>query len=213
MTPCRIAIVDDHRIFSTVLSKYIDANPNFEVAGLAADGAMGLELCQRENPEMAVLDIKIPKMDGLELAKTLIQKNPDIKILMLTGIKDPAVISRVRQIGALGFVDKSEPFEILEAALNQVSQGNVYFSKSFLEAERTHHLDPNGYTKLLSPKQIKILGAVANGKSNKLIAEELGLSVRTVESHRYRMVQILGLENPKKLFRYAIDHGIGKIPS
>ena len=119
-------------------------------------------------------------------------------------------LNRVRAVGVHGFVDKSQPFEVFEKAIEEVAQGRSYFSESFLQAERDEHQNPKAYHKLLSDRQQQILGLVANGKSNKEMASELDLSVRTVESYRYRMLQILELKSPKELFRFAIENGIAE---
>ncbi|MDB4798446.1 response regulator transcription factor [Verrucomicrobia bacterium] len=206
---CRILLVDDHKVFAFALGKHIDSIPQFELLGTASDGIEGLEKCNALRPDLAVIDVRIPKMDGLELADILLRQLVPTRVLILSGMLDPVTMNRARKIGVHGYVDKAQPFEILEIALIKLSEGLSYFSESFINAEQQHHRSPDAYHKFLSDRQIQILGLVANGKTNKQIADNLELSVRTVESHRYRMLQILELENPKELFRYAIDHGIG----
>lgn len=212
-TSCRTLLIDDHMVFAFALGKHLDSMPFFELVGTASDGIEGLEQCRALQPDLAVIDVKIPKMDGLELSEIIRRQIPTMRILILSGMLDPVTLNRARKIGVHGFVDKGQPFQILEIALERISQGQEYFSAAFTSAEHQHHGSPNAYHKLLSDRQLQILGLIANGKTNKQVGEELKLSVRTVESHRYRIVQILQLENPKELFRYAIDHGIGGAPS
>ena len=205
--PCRTVLVDDHRVFAFALGKHIGAMPNFELSALASDGIEGLEKCSGLQPDLAILDVKIPKMDGLDLATILRQQFPGMRILILSAMLDPMTLDRARKIGVHGFVDKSQPFEIFEVALKAISEGGHYFSETFIDAEQAHHRSPRAYHKLLSPRQQLIVGLIGSGKSNRQIAEQLGLSIRTIESHRYRIIQILDLENPKELFRYAIENG------
>ena len=212
MTACRTIIVDDHRVFAYALGIYIESSPQFDLIGTAANGISGLELCRKLVPELVVLDVKLPKLNGLELTKILRPQFPELRILMLTAMLNPATINTVRRLKVNGFVDKAQPFDVFEEALKRIAAGDDFFSDSFLQAERKLKLDPQAPAKLLSNQQQRILALVAQGQSNREIAENLGLSVRTIESHRYRMLQILNLKSPKELFRYAFENGIGGNP-
>ncbi|TLN19757.1 response regulator transcription factor [bacterium] len=202
----RVIVADDHKIFREGLVELLSGERSIEVAGTASDGADALSKTNALAPEILILDISMPILDGFEVTKALRQRGTDVKILMLSMHNDPVSVKKAMNMGVDGYVLKEEAFETLITAIEQVSQGNRFISKGARASLGSKHVEEAG--SVLSPRELEIVKYVAEGLTNKEIAAKLGISVKTVETHRQRVMEKLGFHKAAELVRYAFENGI-----
>lgn len=214
MCPVRILIADDHAIIRRGLCTLLAHEPGFEIVAEASDGREAVELAERELPHVVILDISMPILNGLEAARQLSSKLPEIQLVMLTVHADECYLLSALKAGARGYVLKnSAEFEIVEA-VRAVSQGKAYFSPKvsrvladdymrYLEASQVE----DSYD-LLTSRERQILQLLAEGQSNKDIASLLDLSHTTVICHRQHIFQKLNFHSLADLILYAIRKGV-----
>lgn len=211
MTAWKTIVIEDDSLYRNLLGKMLQGDSRFDLLGMAENGKVGLRLCEAEQPDFLLIDIQMPEMDGLEMAESLLATFPDTKILALTSLNDSHTITRVLESGLAGYVEKSEPFSIVQNAIITVAQGGVYFTQSFEDARRKLVRDPNAYHKILSRREQQVLKLIAQGKSSAQIAKRLKLSDRTVGNHRYNLMKKLGIKNVAELVTFAIKHGFRQL--
>ena len=214
MQPIRILIADDHAIIRGGLRALLAHEPGFEIVAEASDGRQAVELAERELPTVAILDISMPILNGLEAARQISSKLHEIQLVMLTVHADECYLLNALRAGARGYVLKSSSeFEIVEA-VRAVAQGKAYFSPKvsrvladeymrYLEA----HQVEDSYD-LLTSRERQILQLLAEGQGNKDIANILDLSATTVICHRQHIFQKLNLHTLAELILYAIRKGV-----
>jgi two-component system response regulator NreC len=214
MRPVRILIADDHAIIRGGLRALLAHEPGFEIVAEASDGRQAVELAERELPNVAILDISMPILNGLEAARQISSKLKEIQLVMLTVHADECYLLNALKAGARGYVLKSSSeFEIVEA-VRAVAQGKAYFSPKvsrvladeyirYLEA----HQVEDSYD-LLTSRERQILQLLAEGQANKDIAEILDLSPTTVICHRQHIFQKLNLHTLAELILYSIRKGV-----
>jgi len=210
----RIVIADDHPLFRQGLVSLLrsvilpPAAGNIDIAGEAGDGHEALKLIMEMKPEVAILDMEMPGTDGIEVTKQIHQKGLGTKVVLVTMHKDLSVAYRALKSGVSGYVLKDNTFEDLLFALRTVVLGGKFISPSIAEEVlKTPQVEPEGCG-LLTPREREILKWIASGCSNKQIAAKLFISVKTVETHRARIMQKLDLHTTADLVRYAIQSGL-----
>lgn len=211
MSSCKIVIIEDQVLFRELLIKALEVEQAFSLVGEATSGVEGLALCRSAQPDLVLLDVQLPDVDGLEVAADLLKDFPDIRILALTSLKDDFTIRRVLEYGLAGYVEKDQPLPVLIEAIHAVAIGKTYFTQTFDDLRREMVLNPNAYYKILSNREQQILSMVAEGLSSPEIAEALKLSPRTAENHRYNIMKKLDLSSVTELVAFAIKHGIRKL--
>jgi len=213
MGPVRILIADDHAIIRAGLRALLAHEPGFEIVAEASDGREAMELAERELPHVAVLDISMPALNGLEAARQISAQLHDIQLIMLTVHADECYLLSSLKAGARGYVLKSSAeFEIVEA-VRAVSQGKAYFSPKvsrmladeYMRSPEAKQVDPYD---LLTSRERQILQLLAEGQSNKDIANLLDLSPTTVMCHRQHILQKLKFHSLADLILYAIRKGV-----
>jgi len=207
MTKPRILLADDHRMVAEGLKGLLVEE--FEVVGIVEDGRALVAAARKLRPDVIVSDISMPQMNGLDALAHLKRDNPAVRVVFLTMHRDAAYARRALEAGASGFVLKhSAPAELV-LALRAALQGRTFIAPDLAaEVFRTakeKDADPLG---ALTPRQREILQLLAEGKSAKVIAAALGLSARTVEFHKYTLMDALGMENSAELIRFAVKHGL-----
>lgn len=210
MHPVTIAIVEDQSLFRSLLVKVLASSDAYRCVGEAADATTGWTLCHRERPEVVLLDLQMPGGGGIDLGRRLRETHPEMRLLALTALKDSVAIEQVARTGFHGYVEKDQPFEVVEEAIRTVASGRVWFSAFFEQARRQAAADPDDWRKILSPREQEVLALVGACKTNETIAEALGLSQRTVETHRYNIMRKLNIEESASLIRYAIEKGFAR---
>ena len=214
MGPVRILIADDHAIIRSGLRSLLAHDPGFEIVAEASDGREAVELAAEKNPRIAILDISMPYLNGLEAARRISEKSRDIRLVMLTVHADECYLLGALKVGALGYVLKSSAeFEIVEA-VRAVSLGKTWFSPKVSRMLADDYMrllkqqkveDPYD---LLTGRERQILHLLAEGQSNKDIAGLLDLSPTTVVCHRQHIFQKLNLHSLADLMLYAIRKGL-----
>ena len=210
MTKPRVLLADDHRMMAEGLKSLLEEE--FELAAIVEDGRAMVKAVRELRPDVVVADISMPLMNGIDALVQLKQEEPGVRVVFLTMHRDAAYARRALEAGAAGFVLKhSAPAELL-LAVRAALQGRTFVSPDLAaELMRTAKQDPQRQVDpvtALTPRQREILQLLAAGKSAKEIASVLALSPRTVEDHKYRLMELLGIENSAELVHFAIKHGL-----
>lgn len=204
----KIVIVDDHVLFTAGLIRLFEEIEDVEVIGTAKSGEEILEKIENLNPDIIIMDISFPSADGIQIGRRIKKLLPDVKIILLTMHKEAQFIKAALLPEISGYVLKDDAFEELLQAIKVVSSGGRYFS-SFVN-EKLRELKEKGerISSLLTPREREVLKLIARGLSNKEIAWELKLSLKTVDTHRTNLMQKLDLHSTAELVRYALEAGL-----
>ena len=212
--PVRVLVVDDHAVVREGLRHVLSASEGFAVVGEAGTGADALALAQAQRPDVVLLDLTMPGMSGLAVAAELRRRVPDARILVLSmHEQDEYVLAAVRG-GAHGYVLKDTGPAELRAAIRAVYEGDGFFSPAVagrLSAAVRHEVvteAPHQRLERLTPREREVLALVAAGNTNRAIAAHLGISPRTVESHRESLMKKLSLRSIADLTRFAVQAGL-----
>jgi two-component system response regulator NreC len=214
MNPIRILLADDHTVMRRGLRVLLERQPGFAVVGEAADGAEAVELAAKEKPDVAVLDIGMPTLNGIEAARRIVEKNSGTAVVILSMHSDESYVLRTLKAGARGYLLKDAPESDLINAIHAVHQGKAFFSPAIskmLVEDYMRQMQQRGIEdsyELLTPREREILQLLGEGKSNKEIATKLELSLYTVETHRSNMLDKLNLHSTAELILYAVRKGI-----
>lgn len=207
ITNIRVLLVDDHQLVRDGLHSRLGETPGIEVVGEAGTGAEALTLAANLQPDLVLLDIGLPDMSGLDVAARLAEVAPGTRALMLSMYDNREYVLSALRAGAAGYVLKDAASKEIIAAIRAVAAGASYCSASLTTALATGGSEPP----LLTEREREILILVAKGNSNKRIAQQLDVSVRTVETHRLNLRKKLGIETPAGLIRYALQQGWIKV--
>lgn len=215
MKQITVLLADDHTIVREGLRSMLETETDIEVVGEADNGRQAVQLVKQLLPAVVVMDVAMPQLNGLEATRQIIQTVPATKVLILSAHGDDEYIEQVILAGAVGYLIKQTSAHVLSEAIRQVHQGNTFFSPSIAKRLRRLALestDRRGTLKMnktvLSSRELEVLQLVAEGKANKKIAAELGISIKTVEKHRKHLMEKLDLHDTAGLTRYAIAAGI-----
>lgn len=206
----RVVIADDHVIFRQGLLKLLQSARDISVIGEAGNGNEILNLIIRERPDLAILDISMTGLGGLEIAEEIRNKKVDTKVIFLTMHNDPLTAKKAILSGASGYIIKDNAFEDLLYAIRAVASGGKFISPSISEKVLNSCMAKEVGNHILTVRESEILRLIASGLSNKQIADKLCISVKTVETHRARIMQKLDLHTTADLVRYAIRTGLLK---
>lgn len=206
----RIMIVDDHDAVRRGVRYLVESKPYYQVVGEAANGREALDLAREISPDIAILDYSLPELNGLELAHSLKRAYPRIEILLYTMHDREDVIMEVLRAGVRGFVLKSDTERHLIAALDALSIHRPYFSGAISETllEKFLESKPQPAASSLTHREREVVQQIAEGRINKEIAQQLNISVKTVETHRASVMHKLKLRTTADLVRYAIRNNI-----
>ncbi len=215
-TDYRIIVADDHKIFRQGMKRLINEVPGLEVVGEASDGFELLSLMEKVSADMVLLDISMPGRRGIEAAREIISHYPQTQILFLTMHKTKEYLHHAISAGARGYLLKEDSDLELIAAIDTIRKGDVYVTR-LLASEVSEDLleiskgNIQSLVEPLSTREKEIVKLIAEGKSNKDIAEIFGISIRTVESHRANIMKKLDLSNTAELVRYAFQSGLTEL--
>ena len=207
----RVLVVDDHPVVRRGLMACLAERPSLKVVGEAVDGEEAVRKAAELCPDIMLVDINMPRMDGLQLAEVIQQKAPEVKIVILSIHNRPDYVQRVMKAGARGYVLKDTPPEELVRVLEAVQAGEVCISPEVAQTALNQLVANKSRTQggpQLSLREREVVVMIAGGRLNKEIATELGVSVRTIETHRERVMRKLNLHTVAALTRYAIAHGL-----
>lgn len=207
----RVLLVDDHPIVRKGIGSCLSRHHNIEVIGEASDGREGLAKARELRPDVMLMDIDMPHMSGLSVSEILRKELPQIRVIILSMHRQPEYVLRILQSGAQGYVLKDAPPEELVSAINMVSTGEAYFSPDIARVALNQFVQGNGEgpdPMDLTQREREVLVHIAEGCSNKEIATNLGVGVRTVETHRERIMRKLNIHSIAGLTRFAIAKGM-----
>lgn len=218
MNKIRVVLADDHDIVRNGIKQLLDKETDIEVVGEAADGEEAVQKVEELSPDVLVMDVGMPKMNGIEAIRALKEKGLETKVLILSMFDVEEYVLKAVEFGALGYVLKdADKMKFLDA-IRTVYDGKKYYGhdiSSFIVEKYLDTMSQSGIVKKknqvdaeLSNREISILSEIVRGKSNKFIAEEMGVSVRTIESHRLNMMKKLKVANVAEMVRVAIEGGL-----
>ncbi len=211
----RVLIADDHAVVRAGLRALITREAGMALVGEATGGQEALTLAGALGPDVMVLDMSMPDLDGLEATRRIKQEHPEIRILILTVHEDEALLREAIRAGASGYIIKHAAEAELISAIHTVEIGEIYVHPKMIRALLAEPEPPQATLPpssspldVLTPRETDILRFLVQGYTNRQIAEELSLSVRTVEGHRGNLTEKLGLHSRVELVRYAREHGL-----
>jgi two-component system response regulator NreC len=210
----RIILAEDHAVMRRGLRLVLEEQKDFQVVGEASDGREAVTLAETVKPDVAVLDITMPNMNGIEAARQISAKQPGVSIVVLSMHSDEGYVLRALKAGARGYLLKESPETDLIHAIRSVSQGKAFFSPAvsrMLVEDYVRQLqdkDIEDSYELLTPREREILQLIAEGKSNKDVANMLNLSLYTIETHRGNIMEKLNLHSVPELILYAVRKGV-----
>lgn len=204
MNKIRIVLADDQLLVRAGIRALLETLPGYAVAAECADGHTALAEVERHLPDVVLLDIAMPGPSGIEIARTLRQRDPTVRILILSSIDRQEVVEQALEAGVNGYLLKDFVLDELQQALSAVLADESFLSPKISDFTRS----TVSADELLTPRQTEILRLVANGRTTKEIGRTLGISPKTVEFHRARLMQRIGVHDVTGLTRYAVQHGL-----
>lgn len=208
----RVVIADDHTLIRTGLRALIKSESTMELIGEATGGYEAIELVEKTMPDVLVLDLSMPDLDGIAVTKKIKPQFPDLRILILTLHEDEALLKATLKAGAAGYILKRAAETELISAINIILRGDLYVDPSMIRTLLRDDAVPAvaqpKTTEALTPREIDVLKLIVQGYTNRQIGEELNISIRTAEGHRANLSEKLGLHSRVELVRYARDHGL-----
>ncbi|EKO3493933.1 response regulator transcription factor [Vibrio fluvialis] len=207
--PIRVVIVDDHRVVLEGFMARLEMEPEIEVIATASNGLEALEVVKQHRPNVILMDVSMPIMNGIDATRLIKEEVPDAKVLMLTMHDNREYIMKVMQAGAVGYMLKEISAEKMVQAIKTVNLGSTYFCESVTQTLFTQDIIPSAQKpNPLSRREETVLKMVAQGHSSKKIASLLNISYRTVETHRQNIKHKLDIHSTAELAQYAIQHGM-----
>lgn len=208
----RVLLADDHGVLRGGLRTLLNEMPGYQVVGEAADGGEAVRLAEELRPDLALLDISMPMMDGIEVTRVLKARQPDVTVLILTVHEDEQLLREAIKAGAAGYVVKKAAQSELLSAMEAALRGDLYvhpaMTRALLAPVSNQQVLYQPSEDVLTRREVQVLALIAQGYTNMQIAEALVVSIRTVESHRANIMSKLGVHNRAELVRYAIQHGV-----
>jgi len=214
MTKIRVLIADDHQLMRSGLRVLLERDGEFQVVAEAADGYQAIELALQHRPDIVLLDVAMPRLNGTDAAQRISEKLPSTRVIVLSMHSDEGYVLKALKAGARGYLLKASPEAEVLAAVRAVAAGNAYFSPAItklLVEEYVGEIRRRGVEDsydLLSLREKEILKLLASGKTNREIADMLHISITTAESHRSNILQKLHLHSLAELILYAVRKGL-----
>jgi DNA-binding NarL/FixJ family response regulator len=210
-----VLLAEDHAVVRQGLSSLLKADGQFTMVGEARTGREAVDMAQALRPDVILMDIAMPVLNGLEATRQVLAANPTAKVIILSAHSDEEYIERTSAAGVAGFLEKQTSAEILTKAIREVAKGNKFFSPAIAKRMRDHQAKPrdrHGLLKAngsrLTSRESEVLQLVAEGSANKQVAAALGISIKTVEKHRQHLMDKLNIHDTAGLTRYAIAAGV-----
>lgn len=204
----RVMLVDDHAMVRKGLITFLKAFKDLELIGEASNGAEAIRLCEQELPDVILMDIVMPEMDGIQTTTAILEKYPDVKIIALTSFKEDHIVKAVMEAGAIGFVEKDVSIEDLGDAIRKAQKGQGVLSDDATNALIRMANRPESFGDNLTPRELEVLAQMAEGLTNSDIAEKLMISALTVKTHVGRILSKLEVSNRTEAVTLAIKNKI-----
>ena len=210
-----VLLAEDHSIVREGLRALLDLGGEFEVVGEASTGREAVALVGKLRPDVVVMDIAMPELNGFEATRQILLASPGTKVLVLSAHSDDEYVAKMAEIGAAGYLVKQNSGQVLVQAVKEIASGRPYFSQSILKRlqdsarkSRESGVAPGIAKRALTGREAEVLQLVAEGAPNKQIAIELGISIKTVEKHRQQLMDKLDIHDTAGLTRHAIATGV-----
>jgi DNA-binding NarL/FixJ family response regulator len=210
-----VLLAEDHAIVRQGVCALLKADGHFKMVGEARTGREAVEMARTLRPDVILMDIAMPVLNGLEATRQILAANPTAKVIMLSAHSDDEFIERTTAVGASGFLEKQTSAEILAKAICEIAKGHTFFSPSIVRRLRNKPDQPRNRDGLLktnptrlTSRESEVLQLVAEGSANKQVAVQLGISIKTVEKHRQHLMDKLNIHDTASLTRYAISAGV-----
>jgi DNA-binding NarL/FixJ family response regulator len=209
-----ILLAEDHAIVRQGLCALLNTDPDFRILAEARTGREAVDKAAELKPDVILMDIAMPILNGLEATRQILSADPAAKVIVLSAHSDDAYVENMQAAGVMGFLEKQTSAEVLARAIHEVADGNPFFSPSIVKRLNAgaRPLDRNGGKRprahQLTAREIEVLQLVAEGSANKQVAAHLGISVKTVEKHREHLMTKLNIHDTAGLTRYAIATGV-----
>ena len=209
----KILIADDHGILREAIASLLNNEFGMEVIGEAQDGRTAVQLAKELHPDVIIMDIAMPNLNGIEATRQIVREMPNIKVIALSVYADRRSVREMLKAGASGYVPKQCAFKELVTAIQNVVSNQTYLSSrisGIVVEEYVHRLEKNDNSaySILTPREREVLQLIAEGKSTKAIAKELFVSNKTIEWHRRQLMNKLGAQSVAELVKYAIREGL-----
>jgi DNA-binding NarL/FixJ family response regulator len=212
MNPIRIVLAEDHALVRAGIRALLHSLPGIEVVGEAADGRSAVRTIADAHPDVTLMDISMPELNGIDAIERVMQEDPEVRIIVLSMHDTEEHVWRALQAGASGYLLKDALVEELEFAIRAVARGGSYLSPTVSRHVLNDYVrrigDERGNHERLTPRQREIVQLVAEGHTNHQIAEILGLSIKTIQTHRATLMDRLGIHDVAGIVRYAIRAGL-----
>jgi two-component system, NarL family, nitrate/nitrite response regulator NarL len=215
MNRITVLLAEDHNLVREGFRSLLEHESDIEVVGEAATGREAVQLTRKLRPAVVVMDIAMPLLNGLEATRQIRKDFPATKVLILSAHSDDAYVEQVVSLGAAGFLLKQTSSHILAKAIREIQKGNTFFSPAVTKRAGVRNRNGRGRTgqvgkktNRLSSREVEVLQLIAEGKPNKQVADELGVSFKTVDKHRQNLMTKLDIHDVAGLTRYAIAEGI-----
>ena len=211
----RVLIADDHILLRAGLRALLNSAADFEVIGEASDGTEALNRAKELQPDVVLMDMSMPGCGGIEATRLIREALPDVNVLILTVHEDKSLLQEALRVGASGYILKRALESELINAIKAAARGDLYVHPAMTRALLDNADDPpedkQKGIEILTPREVEVLRLLANGHTNRQIADMLAISVRTVESHRFNLMSKLHLQSRSELVRYAASHDLLQI--
>jgi DNA-binding NarL/FixJ family response regulator len=214
MKKIAVLLVDDHTVVRQGLRALLKAEPDMEVVGEAENGRQAVMLARKDSPDVVIMDVAMPLLNGLEATRQILKTVPNTKVLVLTSYGDDECVQQLMEAGAAGYLIKQTAANDLLKAIREVQKGNAFFSPAIAKRLRDQCREqfttglPARKASELTSREAEVLQLIAEGFSNKQIASELAISIKTVEKHRQQVMNKLNIHDVAGLTRYAISKGL-----
>jgi DNA-binding NarL/FixJ family response regulator len=215
MNRITVLLAEDHTIVREGIRSLLKIETDIEILGEAENGRQAVALTRKLSPNVLVMDIAMPILNGLEATRQILQMNPLTKIIILSAHNDDAYVEKAMALGVAGYLIKQTAFRVLPEAIREVHSGKSYFSAAMskrfnsplnLAVKKSAIIKPDA--KHLTSREMEVLQLIAEGKANKVTADILHISIKTVEKHRHSLMTKLDIHDTASLTRYAIAHGV-----
>jgi len=217
MTTARILIADDHEVVRKGIRAILEAHPGWEASGESADGRDAVEKAAALKPDVVIIDIGMPQLNGLEATRQILKNRPNTKVLVLTMHESEQVVQQVLEAGARGYLLKSDASRDLVRAVEELLRNKTFFTSKVAQLvldtflRRRPRADETGASNVLTPREREVVQLLAEGKSTKEVASALNLSVKTAETHRSNIMRKLDIHSVSELVLYAVRNNIVQV--